>query len=92
VIKPGSKVLIQGADSWSIGTVEQLANPEELPEIAGAPPAGIVQGYLAEMKIERIAMISHDGKVFAALFAGGWWWDLQHQRLNITELMVTGPS
>jgi hypothetical protein len=86
MLTAGMQVLIEGESSWSVGTIEEIRQPNQLPSIAGAPAAAIAGEILEEMHVERVAIISHAGMLFAALEASGSWWDLQQQRLTITPI------
>jgi hypothetical protein len=89
-LKSGAVVRIKGETSWSVGRIEEMRKPEDLPEIVGAPSAELAAAILKEWQVTRIAIISHCGLIFAALETAEGWWDLNHQALIITP--VERPS
>jgi hypothetical protein len=82
----GQRILIQGADSWSIGKIEETRTPDRLPYIEGAPPPAEVEQIMRDWNVQRIALISHHGYIFAALQTATGWRDLKGQPLQIEAL------
>ena len=86
----GDRVLIVGPPGEVTGDVLQVAKPETMPQIEGAPPAKEVQAILREWQIDLLILITHkhEGQdvCFFALRHPGGWRDLRGQDIEITNL------
>jgi hypothetical protein len=87
--KAGDRIIVSGPPGAVAGEVLQVATPEAMPQIGGAPPAKEVQAILREWRIDLVLLIAHkheDRNVcFFALRHPGGWRDLRGQTLTLLK-------
>ena len=85
----GDCVLVAGPAGEVTGAVLEVAAPEDMPQIEGAPPAKDVQAILREWHVDRLLLVAHkhEGQdvCFFALHHPGGWRDLRGQDISVTH-------
>jgi hypothetical protein len=85
----GDRALVIGPPGEVTGKILQVAAPEEMPQIQGAPPAEDVQAILREWHVDLLLLIAHkhegQGVCFFALHHPGGWRDLNGQDISVTK-------
>ena len=86
----GDRVPIAGPAGEVTGAVLQVATPEDMPQIEGAPPAKEVQSILREWQVDLLLLMAHkhEGQelCFFALRHPRGWRNLRGQDIQVTNL------